>query len=70
MFVTACYVNQILFMQGYTPLHAAVSMGQSNVVTDLLDFGANVSPTKEQILRVVLGYILETAAFDITYNFE
>ena len=28
--------------KGYSPLHAAVSMGHTTTVIDLLDFGANV----------------------------
>ena len=35
----------ILVMQGYTPLHAAASMGQTAVVADLLEADANVSET-------------------------
>ena len=38
-----CLFVVVYYLKGFTPLHAAVSFGQYLVVTDLTDFGANVS---------------------------
>ena len=40
-----------MYTQGYTPLHAAAAMGQVTVLSDLLDFGANVSIVDQKIIE-------------------